>query len=182
MSVFTLLLGLAALLFGRQLFWLFVAAAGFFLGFNLGQQFLGPDPFWLATLVGLLAGTAGALLAVFAQRLALALAGFIAGGYLFVFLGSYLGLGSGTESFDLLSVVVFIVGGIIGAALVSIFFDVALILLSAVLGATLTSDYAAGFFGLDSTYQLLLFLGLIAAGIGLQWGLWSERPGRVRDR
>lgn len=182
LSVINLLLGLAALLFGRQLFWLFVAAAGFFLGFNLATQYLAPQPVWLATLIGLAAGAFGALLAILAQRFAVGLAGFIAGGYLFVFLASYLGLDVGTESFDLLSLAIFIVGGIAGAALISIFFDSALILLSAVLGATLTSDYAAGFFGLNDTYRLLLFLGLIAVGITLQWALWSERPGQVKNR
>lgn len=182
LSVINLLLGLAALLFGRQLFWLFVAAAGFFLGFNLASQYLAPEPAWLATVVGLFAGAFGALLAIFAQRFAVGLAGFIAGGYLFVFLASYLGFGVSTASFDLVSLVIFIVGGIIGAALVSIFFDVALILLSAVLGATLTSDFAAGFFSLNDTYRLLLFLGLIAVGIGIQWAVWSERPGQVKNR
>lgn len=180
--VINLLLGLAALVFGRQLFWLFVAAAGFFLGANLATQYLSPEPVWLALIIGLAAGAAGALLAVFAQRFALGLAGFIAGGYLFVFLASYLQLGVSMESFDLPSIAVFVVGGILGAALVSIFFDVALILLSAVLGATLTSDFAAGFFSLDDAYRLILFLGLIAVGIGLQWALWSERPGQVKDR
>ncbi len=180
--IINLLLGLAALIFGRQLFWLFVAAAGFFLGTNLATQYLAPEPVWLALVVGLVAGALGALLAVFAQRLALGIAGFIAGGYLLVFLGSYLQLGVSTESFDLASTVVFIVGGILGAALVSIFFDVALILLSAVLGATLTGDFVGGFFRLNDTYRLILFLGLIAVGIALQWALWSERPGQVRRR
>ena len=182
LSVINLLLGLAALIFGRQLFWLFVAAAGFFLGTNLATQYLAPEPVWLVLVIGLVAGALGALLAVFAQRLALGIAGFIVGGYLFVFLASALQLGVSTESFDLLSIAVFVVGGILGAALVSIFFDVALILLSAVLGATLTSDFAAGFFSLTDTYRLILFLVLIAIGIGLQWALWSERPGQVKNR
>lgn len=180
--VINLLLGLAALVFGRQLFWLFVAAAGFFLGANLATQYLAPEPAWLATAVGLFASILGALLAVFAQRLALGIGGFIAGGYLFVFLASYLQLGVSTESFNLLGIVLFIVGGILGAALVSIFFEVALILLSAVLGATLTSDFAGDFFRLNDTYRLILFLVLIAIGIALQWALWSERPGQIKDR
>jgi hypothetical protein len=178
MSLVNLVLGLAALLFGRQLFWLFVATAGFVLGFNLASQYLQTDAAWLVTVIGLVVGALGALLAVFAQRLAIALAGFVTGGYLFGLLANYLQVAAAGDTFAPVNLVIYVIGGVIGALLVTVFFDAALIILSAILGATLTTQAVAGYLALDPTLRLLLYIVLIVVGIGLQWTLWSDRGGR----
>ncbi len=74
----TLLVGLAVLLLGRRLFWLFVGAAGFAVGLHVAPMVLnGPE--WLMVVAALVLGILGAVLAIFFQWLAIGLAGFAAG-------------------------------------------------------------------------------------------------------
>jgi hypothetical protein len=81
MSVLNALIGSALLFFGRKVFWLFVAGAGFVAGMTLTSRlFRGPD--WLAISIGLGLGILAALLAIVLQRFAIGLAGFLVGGYL----------------------------------------------------------------------------------------------------
>lgn len=40
MDIARIIVGFASLFLGRQLFWLFVGAAGFIFGFNLARDFL----------------------------------------------------------------------------------------------------------------------------------------------
>ena len=137
--VVMVLAGLAALLFGRQLFWLFVGIVGFLVGFELATRLITGQPDWIILLIALVAGLLGALLAVFLQYVAVAVAGFLAGGYALFTLLRTLDLMPDMEwaRWGLL-----IVGGIIGAALILLLYDWALIVLSAGTGAaTLTAIY-----------------------------------------
>jgi hypothetical protein len=77
-----LALGAALLLAGRQLFWLFVAAVGFFAALHFAQGVLGDEHRDWALIASLLAGAVGAGLAVIVQKFAVALAGAVTGGYL----------------------------------------------------------------------------------------------------
>ena len=72
----TLIVGLAVLLLGRRLFWLFVGAAGFAVGLHVAPAVLnGPE--WLMVVVALVLGILGAVLAIFFQWLAIGLAGIV---------------------------------------------------------------------------------------------------------
>ncbi|HSM54640.1 MAG TPA: hypothetical protein VK879_00665 [Candidatus Sulfomarinibacteraceae bacterium] len=155
---------------GRQLFWLFVAAAGFVTGFNLAGRFLGDVAGWLLLLVGLLVGVFGALLAVFAQRLAVAIGGFFAGGYILLYVSGLLGVADEGS----LATVLFIVGGIVGAVLISLLLDPALIFLSSALGAALLSDVITGSVEMARVGDSLLFLILLVVGIAVQWTAWHR--------
>jgi hypothetical protein len=177
MPLVNLFVGLATLLFGRQLFWLFVAAAGFVLGFNLAEQVLGPEDTLIALLVGVFLGVLGAALATLAQRLAIAIAGFVTGAYLLNLLAASFGLTAVSGLFAPESLLYTIIGGVVGAVLISAFFDVALILLSAALGASLTLQAAASYLALGGTASLILYLALLVVGIAAQWALWSDRRG-----
>src|ERR1700716_673281 len=73
-------IGAALLLFGRRLFWLFVAGIGFTAGIYLKPLVVHDPPLWLALGEALFLGILGALLALLLQRLAIAIAGFLAGG------------------------------------------------------------------------------------------------------
>lgn len=170
------IVGALSLFLGRQLFWLFVGAAGFMLGFNLALQLLPDQPGFVVLLVGLLAGLLGAVLGVFAQRLALGIAGFIAGGYLLLYLANLLGAGADELSTSLVSVL-FIVGGILGALLIQFAFDIALILLSSALGATLLAQAVADFWTLEPALNTVLFVVLLLLGIAVQWGIGRRSPG-----
>jgi hypothetical protein len=178
MSVINALVGAASLFLGRQLFWLFVAAAGFVLGFNAGTEFLGEQAAWLVLAIALVAGILGALLALFLQRVAIAVAGFIAGGYLLLNLSDLLGFTGGGDGLSLLALILFVVGGVLGAVLVNVLFDVALIVLSSALGAMLLSQAADAWFTLDQTISAIIFILLLLLGIGAQWATWQRMEGR----
>lgn len=49
MLVSQLLVGVVLLLFGRRLFWLFVAACGFAVGLNLAPQLTSTQSEWFST-------------------------------------------------------------------------------------------------------------------------------------
>jgi hypothetical protein len=154
-----ILVGAALLLLGRKLFWLFVAAAGFIAGFYLaGRLFAGANE-WVFLAVALVAAVIGAFLAVVAQKIAVAIAGFLLGGYLAVqFTRAFV---SAPEPYSWLA---YLVGGIIGAILVLMIFDWALILLSSFAGASLVSQNLP----LDRSVASLVFFGLLIAGVIVQ--------------
>ena len=157
--ILSALIGAIILLFGRNLFWLCVAAIGFAAGIELGPHLIHQPTPLLALTFALLLGFIGALLALFLQKIAIAIAGFLAGGKLalalvaafFVQLSNY-------------SLITFIVGGIIGAILFLTLFDWALIFLSSIVGAYLIQ----GAVTLPPVGSAVLFVGLAAIGIFLQ--------------
>ena len=84
MDIILVILGVVLLALGRKLFWLFVGGVGFVAGLTLTTQLLGEQPFWVILLVAALAGLVGSVMAVFLQRLMIAVAGFLAAGYVLV--------------------------------------------------------------------------------------------------
>lgn len=132
LNLINLVLGGALLIAGRKLFWLFVGAAGFLTGIQLATRFWQSSDI-LAILVGLFIGMIFALLAVFLQAIAIAVAGFLVGGYILVALAGMFGVDvSGNVIWF-----VFFLGGLMGAILVSFLFDWAIITLSSLAGASL---------------------------------------------
>lgn len=167
-SLASAIVGFLSLLAGRQLYWVFVGAAGFLLAFNLAERYFGIQSEWLLIVVGLVAGVIGALLAVFAQRLAVGFAGFIAGGFLLFYVAQLLGL-----SGDLIEIVLFIVGGVIGAVLISALFDPALIILSAMLGASLLTQTAERAFEVPQGWHVAILVLLFVIGVIVQFAAWQ---------
>jgi hypothetical protein len=91
MTIPAILVGGALLLFGRQLFWLFVGGTGFAAGMALAADaFQGPQE-WVVLTIAILAGLIGALLATFLQRVAVGADRFLAGGYVLLNVASELG-------------------------------------------------------------------------------------------
>lgn len=76
------LVGTVILLFGRRIFWLCVAAVGFAAGVELAPSLVQQPSPLLALTFALVLGFAGALLALFLQKVAIAVVGFLAGGKL----------------------------------------------------------------------------------------------------
>jgi hypothetical protein len=163
--IITLVAGLAALLFGRRLFWLFVGLVGFLVSFNLATEFLSGQPQWVILLIALLVGIVGALLAVFLQYIAVAVAGFMAGGYAVFALMQLLNLDINQEW---LYWFILILGGVIGAILILLVFDWALIILSAGVGAATLVQLAERFTELSPALNLILFFLLLIVGIAFQ--------------
>ncbi len=167
MQFFTMVLGVILLVLGRKLFWLCVAVLGFFLGTEFAGTLLVDQPRWMMLVIGIGAGLLGALLAVVAQRVAFALAGFYAGAYLALAAVHSLEVGGQ-------SMIWFAAGGIIGAVLAALIMDWAIIALSSLAGAGAIVDAA----GIGQTMGALVFLLLAAAGIVIQARLMA--PPRSR--
>lgn len=176
------IIGLAVLLFGRHLFWLFVAVAGFVFGVMVTPQLLPGQPDWLILLVALVLGLVGLLLAVVVQHIAIALAGFIFGGYALLSLLAAVGLRVSPWEW-----LIYIIGGIIGAVLILYLFDPALIVLSSVAGASLVTEAVrlSGVVTLTPPFDLALWVVLVIVGIVFQAGLMFWQPPerrRIRRR
>jgi len=152
------LFGAVLLFFGRKLFWLFVAVVGFLFGLELGAQIMVGAEQWVVWLVALVIGLVGALLAVLLQRVAIILAGAAAGG---LFLMNLAVAGGMNNTFQLAA---FIVGAIVAGILAALLFDWALIILSAITGASLI----AGAFTLSPAAAALVALALSILGIIFQ--------------
>ncbi|MCC6148540.1 MAG: hypothetical protein IT308_13355 [Anaerolineaceae bacterium] len=155
--IFSLIAGLILLTAGRRLFWLFVAALGFVVGFGLAGLILQERSGLLILAIALIAGLLGALLAIGLQRVALAVAGFVAGGYILAFL-----VQAGGIHFPV--VFSWLIGGVIGAALLFGLFDWALVFLSAAAGAVVLVRVIPWFDG----FLLLKFAVLFVVGFVIQ--------------
>jgi uncharacterized protein DUF4203 len=158
-AIVGVLIGVVILFFGRKLFWLCVAAVGFAVGVEIAPLLVNEPSSLLALLIALVFGVFGALLALFLQKVAIAVLGFLAGGKLasaiaaafFVHYAQY-------------STIIFVVSGIIGAILLLALFDWALIVVSSFIGAYLIQSAIV----LPPTGSTLVFIGLAIVGIFVQ--------------
>ncbi len=158
------IVGLGLLTLGRRLFWLFVAAIGFVFGIIITERFLPPRTEPVALIIALVIGVVAALLAVFLQKLAIYVGGFLAGGSILVNLLAILGIRTGPGA-DFFVIVIFIIGGVIGAILVMFVFDWALIILSSLAGAALIVRVVLPN---APTIEVIVFVGLVILGIVIQ--------------
>ncbi len=161
--VVNFLLGIPLLVWGRKLFWLFVGAVGFVIGFGLADTFLMTNQEWILLLVGLGLGLVGIMLALAVQKFALTVAGFAAGLYLGYRLVNSLNVNLG--GWDWLVVVI---GGVIGSLLILSVFDWALILLSSLVGASMISQVSLQGAQLQATPRMIIFAVLVLIGIFIQ--------------
>ena len=81
-TIVGVIIGVVILFFGRKLFWLCVAAVGFAVGVKIAPLLVNESASLLALLIALIFGVLGALLALFLQKVAIAVLGFLAGGSL----------------------------------------------------------------------------------------------------
>jgi hypothetical protein len=119
------------LFFGRKLFWLFVGAVGFLVGVEVAAVLFPHQPDW-SLIAGLILGLIGAIAAVLVQKIAIGIAGFLAGGYFLMSL-----LRAWTALSPDMSWISFLIGGVVGALLMYAIFDWTLIFLSSISGAHL---------------------------------------------
>lgn len=164
--ILSVLIGVIVLFFGRRLFWLCVAAIGFAAGVEFAPHLVHEPSQVLQLSVAIVFGFAGALLALFLQKVAIAIAGFLAGGKLAMALvTAFVAEGARYPG------VTFIIGGIIGMILLLSLFDWALIVMSAVVGAYLIGHTIV----LPPTGATLLFVGLAVIGIIVQAAAFRGR-------
>ena len=153
------LIGAVILFFGRKLFWLCVAAVGFAAGIEIAPHLIHEPSPLLALTVALVLGLIGALLALFLQKIAIAVVGFLAGGKL---------AGAIAAAFFVQyaqhSTIIFLIGGILGAIFMLTLFDWALIVISSLIGAHLIQSAIV----LPASGSTILFMGLAVVGILVQ--------------
>jgi hypothetical protein len=160
--IVSVVIGIAVLLFGRKIFWLLVAAVGFAAGVELAPWLVHEPSSILVMTAALALGFIGALLALFLQKVAVAIVGFIAGGRLAVaIIAAFVVQHEG--SFAL----AFLIGGIIGALILLLLFDWALVVLSSLVGAYMISSAIT----LPQTGATIIFIVLTIIGIVVQTGL-----------
>lgn len=158
-NVVNLLFGLVVLLMGRKLYWLVVGFIGFIVGSHYATYVWQLQPPWLLIGIAALAGIVGAVLAVFFQKIAVWLAGFVAGGYVALHLAGLLGVVAGQ-----LKWLPFLIGGIVGMLLLYLIFDWALIVISALIGASVIIQTL----NLTPGMEFGLFLALVILGLAIQ--------------
>ncbi len=158
LALLNVVLGGALLVVGRKLFWLFVAGIGFVTGILLVNRFFHGSEL-ITILAGLVLGVIFALLAIFLELIAIGIAGFLGGGYVFLSLASVLGLDKG-----IMSAIAFILGGIIGVVLIAVLFDWALISISSLAGAAMI----VGAIRLTPSTASVVFIVLLLAGVLIQ--------------
>jgi len=164
--IISLLIGITLLLFGRRLFWLFVAAIGFAIGLQLAPYLMQNPPPWLSLAISLALGVVGALLAFLLQKLAIGIAGFLVGGRVAVAVVAAF-MVSHAQYYG----ITFVIGGIIGALLLLALFDWALIIFSSIEGARLIADAVH----LPSTGTTILVVVLAIFGIIVQAMMFRGR-------
>ncbi len=161
-----LLVGVAVLLFGRRLFWLLLTAVGLLAGFAFAERFFPQTQPWISLAVGVVAGLVAIAVARFVQKLAVAIAAFLVGGYTALWLATNLGamaaIAAGTG--ELAPWVVFGVGGAVAALFGQYFFRLALIVISSVAGAFLIVQALP----LEPSWTPLALAGLTLFGIFVQ--------------
>ena len=152
------LFGGALLIAGRKLFWLFVGVIGFIVGAQIAIRFFHGSEL-ITIIAGLVLGVIFAVLAIFLGTLAIGVAGFLGGGYILLSLAGVFGLDKGIMTW-----VIFIVGGIIGAVLIAFIFDWALIIISSLAGSSMVVNA----FHFAKSISVVMFIVLVFIGIVVQ--------------
>ena len=171
MDILTMIVAAALLLFGRELYWLFVGAVGFLVGVSYAPLWLDGQPEFLILIAALGLGLVGIVLAIVLQRVALGLAGFLGGGYFAMQLVQALG-----ADLDRYGILAFVAGGLLMALLVLVFLDPALIAISALVGAAVIAQELP----LDAGWRAVVFAVLVVLGISVQAGLLYRRRSIAR--
>jgi len=166
-DIIPLIFGGAILLFGRLLYWLFVGVVAYFFGLELATNFLAGEQ-GMIMLIAIISGIIGVALAIVARYMAVGLAGFIVGGFLFLQIIAVSDFNAGNYTW-----LVFVAGGVLGVMMVGFLSDWAVILLSSFMGAFLILNELE----VDESLLLWIYLGMVAVGIIVQGiFLWARKP------
>jgi hypothetical protein len=164
-AVAQIVVGLVELLFGRRLFWVFVAVAGFVFGWSVTPAIWAGIPVWARVVIGVVLGLALAGLAKFATRAMVAIGGFLLVGPTAVVIVDKFGgsVPQGSTNYW----IAFAVGGVVGALVLGMFFNWALIIVTSLIGAGATVAGIEYFTGTERKWLewvlvvVLLVIGLI---------------------
>jgi hypothetical protein len=168
MDIINIFIGIMLLTLGRKLFWLFVGCIGFAAGFHYAPLWWHIQSDLILLVLALITGILGAILAIFFQKVAIALAGFAAGSYIAINLMDFFGLTVGA-----LIWLPYVIGGLIGAIILFIVFDWALIILSSFAGSSVIVQSIE----LGPQFEIWVFFGLIILGFAIQFATKVSEKG-----
>lgn len=155
--IFQILFGLGMLLVGRRLFWVFVGSIGFITATEFAAANFSGQPEWAIVLIGLAFGVGGALLAIFFQAGVIDLAGILGGGYLGLLVIRSLHISSQTAN-----MIAYLAGAVVGMVLFYVFFDSALVAISAFSGASiLVQQFSLSDLNFWLVLVLIAFVGIV---------------------
>lgn len=171
-------IGAVLLLAGRKLFWLALGGIGFLFGLAVSAEVLNLSSPILELGLALFCGLSCAFLAVFAQKIAVALAGLVLGGLGALWLASLFepGAFAGEPSPWLLAVAV--VGGVLGVFVAPSLFEASLAAFTSLVGAFLIVSRAH----VGSPHESWIFVGLALVGFLVQSIGGRERTAERDER
>jgi hypothetical protein len=161
MALVNIIVGVILLILGRKFFWFFVAAIGFYAGLEGATRFVSGTPSWMTYLIAIVVGMVGALVAYFAQKLMIGLAGFLAGAFI---TSRLVALFSAQFQMSNWNWAIILIGGIIGISLMLGVFEWALIVLSSFMGTVLIINGL----NLVSLVAILAGIALFLVGVSVQ--------------
>jgi hypothetical protein len=173
-----IVVGLIELLFGRRLFWVFVAVGGFVFGWWVTPAIHEGMPMWARILIGVVLGLILAVLARWFTRAMVALGGFLLLGPAVVVAVDRFGgsVPQGSRNYW----IAFVIGGVIGAILLGAFFNWALIVLSSLAGAGST---VAGIEYFSDTLprwaEVVILVVLVAFGLFFQTKSYAKHKNKL---
>ena len=160
--ILSIIVGVAVLIMGRQIFWVFIAGLGFVLGLLFSSQYYDAQFGWQTLFISAGIAIVGAVLAYTVQRLAAGIAGLATGWYFSLVVLSYLNLDLG----QIESVIPYIIG-IISGILLFLYFDWGVIIASSLAGAAIITSATS----LSKNVEVAVLGMLAVIGIVIQ-SIW----------
>lgn len=165
-SILRAVSGVIALLFGRRVFWLFIMVVGFLAGFIVGKALFPEASVIVNLLTGLALGILGTLLSKFLPVVITAIFGFIIGGAVLVGLVKLF-----TPINHMVLIILFALGGLISVILTIKLFDLSLVILSSISGASILASWGSEMLAYSNVTQTIIFAVLAIIGIVVQLSL-----------
>jgi hypothetical protein len=163
----TILLGFILLVGGNQLYWLFVGAAGFFLGIAITEWIGFNQSLWQQLTFALAAGLAATFLSYYQRKIFVYLAGFLAGGYFITSMPAVLGWNEILSGWQ-----AFVLAGALTTLGLILIYDLALIVISSLCGAAMIAqNLTFGSISSQAMFVVLILFGVIAQWLLMQYAL-----------
>ena len=170
-ALFAIALGSISLFFGRRLYWIFVAVAGFLLGLILGPSlFMNVNQTW-QPLITLLVAILFAGLSLLLNKVMIAISGAVGLGiFMFLLTDAYLP--------EWAVIVMTVVAAIAGLLASWFLFDWGLMLFSSIAGASLLTSGLISIIPRTSGADLLIFLFVFMIGFTFQIIKWTREQAK----
>jgi hypothetical protein len=170
-QLITILLGFIILVGGNQLYWLFVGAAGFFLGVQITELIGFDQTLWQQLTFALAVGLSATFLSYYQRKIMVYLAGFLAGGYFITSMPAVLGWSDILGGWQ-----AFVLAGALTVLALILAYDLALIVISSLWGAAMIAqNLRLASISPQAAFVVLILFGVIAQWLLMQYGF---RPGK----